>query len=62
MAATQVGSVEIVTMLLDAGANPTLRSPMFMTALDIAYGNAHIDAAAVLGDWLKKEGVDTRIK
>lgn len=36
MVACQVGSLEIVKMLLDAGANPEPKSPLFKTALDIA--------------------------
>lgn len=36
MVACQFGSLEIVEMLLDAGANPEPKSPLFKTALDIA--------------------------
>lgn len=35
MVACQVGSLEIVKMLLDAGANPEPKSSLFKTALDI---------------------------
>ncbi|KFA76054.1 hypothetical protein S40288_00308 [Stachybotrys chartarum IBT 40288] len=43
MVACQVDSLEIVTMLLDAGANPAPKSPMLKTALGIAKGNGRTE-------------------
>ncbi|KAI2638009.1 ankyrin repeat-containing domain protein [Hypomontagnella submonticulosa] len=48
MVASQIGSLEIVMMLLDAGANPRSKSPMFKTAIDIARENGRVDVAEYL--------------
>ncbi|KAK3364662.1 ankyrin repeat-containing domain protein [Lasiosphaeria hispida] len=43
MVACQVGSLDIVAQLLDAGANPEPRSPMLKTALEIAKENGRTE-------------------
>jgi ankyrin repeat protein len=48
MVASQVGNLEIVAMLLDAGANPEPKSPMFKTALEIAKENGKLDVVVYL--------------
>lgn len=48
MVACQVGSLEVVVMLLDAGANPEPKSPMFKTALEIARENGKLDVVEYL--------------
>jgi ankyrin repeat domain-containing protein 50 len=45
MLACQSGSVEIVRLLLDAGANTQSRSPLLKTALEIAKENGRTDVA-----------------
>ena len=48
MLACQVGSLSIVCMLLDAGANTEPRSPMFKNALEIARENGRVDIVSFL--------------
>ncbi|RMZ79301.1 hypothetical protein DV737_g3445, partial [Chaetothyriales sp. CBS 132003] len=48
MVACQIGSLEVVAMLLDAGANPAPKSPMFKTALEIAKENGRTEVAEYL--------------
>lgn len=48
MVAAQIGSLEIVVTLLDAGANPYSKSPMFKTAFEIARENGRLDVAEYL--------------
>jgi len=48
MVACQVGSLGIVTLLLDAGANPEPRSPMLKTALEIARENGRAEIVEYL--------------
>lgn len=48
MVACQVGNLEIVTLLIEAGANPSPRSPMFKTALEIAMENGKSDVVEYL--------------
>jgi ankyrin repeat protein len=48
MVACQMGSLEIVKTLLDAGANPYPKSPMFKTALEIAKENGRVEIANYL--------------
>lgn len=48
MVSCQIGSLEVVTMLLDAGANPEPKSPMFKTALEIARENGRSNVAEYL--------------
>lgn len=48
MVSCQIGSLEVVAMLLDAGANPVPKSPMFKTALEIARENGRTDVAEYL--------------
>ncbi|KAI0451144.1 ankyrin repeat-containing domain protein [Xylaria acuta] len=54
MVASQVGSLQIVAMLLDAGANPDSQSPMFKTAVEIARENGRMDVAEYITEWLHK--------
>ncbi len=42
------GHLPIVTLLLAAGANPTLANPAGVTALDLAVGGGHREIAAML--------------
>ncbi|KAK0742061.1 hypothetical protein B0T21DRAFT_306459 [Apiosordaria backusii] len=48
MVACQVGSLDIVALLLDAGANYEPKSPMFKTALEIAKENGRTEVAEYL--------------
>ena len=48
MVASQVGNLEIVAMLLDAGANAEPKSPMFKRALEIAKENGRTDVVEYL--------------
>lgn len=48
MLACQTGNLEIVGLLLDAGANVQPKSPMFKTALEIAKENARTDIVEYL--------------
>jgi ankyrin repeat protein len=50
MVACQIGSLEVVSMLLDAGASMGPKSPMFKTALEIAKENGRVDVARILED------------
>jgi ankyrin repeat protein len=52
MVACQIGSLEIVRRLLDAGANPQARSPMFKTALEIAKENGRVEIVSYLEERL----------
>ena len=61
MVACQVGSLEIVTLLLDAGANPVPKSPMFKTALEIAMENGKSDVAEYLKNRLGERGVSESV-
>lgn len=47
MVACQIGSLEIVKRLLDTGANPRPRSPMFKTALEIAKDNGRVELVSL---------------
>ncbi len=55
MVACQAGSLEIVIMLLDAGANPLSKSPMFKTAVEIARENGRMHIAEYLMQRLGNE-------
>ena len=57
MVACQIGSLEIVTMLLDAGANPEPKSPMLKTALEIAKENGRTEVVAYLEERLGADGL-----
>lgn len=57
MVACQVRNLEIVEMLLYAGANAESRSPMFKTALEIARENGRSEVADVVENWLTKGSV-----
>lgn len=48
MVAAQIGSLKIVEMLLNAGANPYSKSPMFKTVIEIAMENGRLDVAEYL--------------
>jgi ankyrin repeat protein len=48
MVASQIGNLEIVIMLLDAGANPGSKSPMLKTVVEIARENGRTDVAEYL--------------
>ncbi|KAI1169463.1 ankyrin repeat-containing domain protein [Nemania sp. FL0916] len=48
MVAAQIGSLESVRMLLDAGANPASQSPMFKTVIEIASENGRTGIAEYL--------------
>ncbi|SLM34906.1 Ankyrin repeat-containing domain [Lasallia pustulata] len=58
MVACQIGNLEIFTMLLDAGANPEPKSPMFKTALGIAKENGRGDIA----EYLEKKFLSEKAK
>ncbi|EXJ69724.1 uncharacterized protein A1O5_06795 [Cladophialophora psammophila CBS 110553] len=53
MVACQMGHLEVVTMLMNAGANPAPKSPLFKTALEIAKENGRVDVVEYLGRRLK---------
>ncbi|KAK8136420.1 ankyrin [Apiospora sp. TS-2023a] len=53
MVACQVGSLDVVRLLLDAGANPEPRSPMLKTALEIAKENGRTHVTQYLIERLK---------
>ncbi|KXX77505.1 Ankyrin-1 [Madurella mycetomatis] len=57
MVASQVGNLEIVAMLLDAGANLEPKSPMFKTALEIARENGKLEVAEYLERQLQGRSV-----
>ena len=57
MVACQIGKLEIVEMLLYAGANTEPRSPMFKTAPEVARENGRSEVAEFLENWLTKGSV-----
>ena len=56
MVACQVGNLEIVTMLAEAGANTEPKSPMLKTALEIAKENGKLDVVEYLEGRLGEQG------
>lgn len=56
MLACQNGSLGVVVMLLDAGANTRPRSPMMKTALQIAKENGRVLIADYLSSWEARNG------
>lgn len=55
MVACQTGSLQVVMLLLDAGANPEPKSPLFKTALEIARENGRTDVMNYLTQRLKTD-------
>lgn len=58
MVASQVSSLEIVTMLLDTGANMEPKSPMFKIALEIAKENGKVEVAEYVECQLQERSVE----
>jgi ankyrin repeat protein len=56
MMAARGGHVGTVQLLLDKGADATLKNERGMTAIDFAEDNNHRDIAEGLRDRLKKDG------
>ena len=53
MMAARYGTPEVVKLLLEEGADPTLRNEQGLTALDFAVRAERQDAAALIGNALR---------